>query len=332
MHAELLEILRCPQSGQQLRLESPSYRHDEIVSAELVSEDNRYRYPVRNYIPRFVPESNYADNFGMQWNAFRQTQLDSYSGHPISAERFWRATGWQPAELKGKWVFDAGCGAGRFAEVALLAGAKVVALDYSSAVEAARTNLERFPNLHVIQGDIYSLPLVRAFFPFIYSLGVLQHTPDVGRAFACLPPHVRAGGRICVDVYWKRIRTMLHTKYLLRPFTKRMSKQSLFRALEKHVPRMLPMSQRANRVPVVGRLLARAVPVADYTGRYPLNAQQLREWALLDTFDMLAPEYDNPQTPTTLRRWLLDAGLDHVEVFHEGHLVGRGVAAHDRRN
>ena len=331
MHAELLEILRCPQSGQRLRLESPSYRNDEIVSAELVSEDDRYHYPVRNSIPRFVPESNYADNFGMQWNTFRQTQLDSYSGQPISAERFWRATGWRPADLNGKWVFDAGCGAGRFAEVALLAGAKVVALDYSSAVEAARTNLERFPNVHVIQGDIYSLPLARAFFPFIYSLCVLQHTPDVGRAFACLPPHACAGGRICVDVYWKRIRTMLHTKYLLRPFTKRMSKQSLFRALEKHVPRMLPMSQSAHRIPFVGRLLARAVPVADYTGRYPLNAQQLREWALLDTFDMLAPEYDNPQTSTTLRRWLRDAGLEQAEVFQEGHLVGRGVVAHDRR-
>ena len=34
------------------------------------------------------------------------------------------ATGWNAADLAGKWVLDVGCGAGRFAEVALRAGAK----------------------------------------------------------------------------------------------------------------------------------------------------------------------------------------------------------------
>jgi hypothetical protein len=50
----------------------------------LSNADNQYRYSNRNGIPRFVSESNYADNFGMQWNYFAKTQLDSYSGHAIS--------------------------------------------------------------------------------------------------------------------------------------------------------------------------------------------------------------------------------------------------------
>ena len=37
---------------------------------------------------------------------------------------------------EGKWVLDAGCGMGRFAEIALKIGAQVVALDYSNAVDA----------------------------------------------------------------------------------------------------------------------------------------------------------------------------------------------------
>ena len=58
---------------------------------------------------------------------------------------------------------------------------------------------------------------------------------------------------------------------------------------------------------------------------YPLNAEQLKEWALLDTFGMLAPKYDHPQpTAGRLRRWLRAAGLADVEVFRAGHLVGRG--------
>ena len=66
---------------------------------------------------------------------FRQIQFNSHSGLPISSDRFWLATDWSPADLKAQWVLDEGCCAGRFAEVALKAGAKLVALDYSSAVD-----------------------------------------------------------------------------------------------------------------------------------------------------------------------------------------------------
>lgn len=90
------------------------------------------------------------------------------------------------------------------------------------------------------------------------------------------------------------------------------------------VPRMLAVSQAMGRVPVLGRVLQRMVPVADYTDRYPLNDQQLKEWAVLDTFDWLAPQYDNPQTVRTVASWLKDADLRDIEVFHEGHLVARG--------
>lgn len=205
MKIELIEVLRCPKTKQRLTLEQPEYRNGEIYAGSLVAENGEYRYPIRDSIPRFVPETNYADSFGMQWNKFRQTQLDSYSGHPISADRFWKATGWRPEDMCGKWVLDAGCGAGRFAEIALHAGAKVIALDYSSAVDACFANLKHYENLHVVQGDIYALPFPNLLFPFVYSIGVLQHTPDVARAFASLPPMVGAEGRLCADFYWKRI-------------------------------------------------------------------------------------------------------------------------------
>lgn len=326
MKNELLELLRCPVTGQRLRLENGKGDSFEIEEGWLISVDGQQRYPVLRGIPRFVPESNYADNFGMQWNHFRQTQLDSHSGHLISTERFWLATGWKPEEIKEQWLLDAGCGAGRFAEVALLAGAKVVALDYSSAVDACYANLKHHPNLHVVQGDIYALPFAPEIFPFVYSLGVLQHTPDVANAFAALPLMLRkGGGRLCADFYWKRFRTMLHAKYLFRPLTKRIDQPKLFQLLQRWVPTLFSFSQALGRVPLIGRGLKRIVPVADYTGRFPLSDQQLREWALLDTFDMLAPTYDNPQTAATVRRWFEQAGLVEIEVGHWGHLVGRGI-------
>ena len=327
MKLELLSLLRCPHSGQTLELEPNTAvlnPNGEVDSGWLVSEDGNYRYPIRGTIPRFVPESNYADNFGMQWNHFAKTQLDSYSGQPISFERFWNATGWQPDALNGQWVLDVGCGSGRFAEIALNAGANVVALDYSSAADACYANLKHHPGLHVIQGDVYALPFAPKSFPFIYSLGVLQHTPDVAKAFGALPSKLAQGGSLCADFYWNRLRTLLNPKYLLRPVTKRMDQKKLFSWLVDNVPTLLRISQVVGCIPLVGRFLRRVVPVVDYTGVYPLSSKQLEEWALLDTFDMLAPAYDKPQSVSTVTRWFREAGFTDVEVFHWGHLVGRG--------
>lgn len=325
MHDELIEILRCPRSGARLRLEEGRYYDGQVQSGWLVTEDDRNRYPIRDFIPRFVPESNYADNFGMQWNAFRRTQLDSYSGQPISARRFWAATGWRAQDLAGQWVLDAGCGAGRFAEIALQAGAKVVALDYSNAADACHTNLRQYPNLHCVQGDILALPFPQGFFSYVYSFGVLMCTPNTARAFAALPPIVAARGRLCVDFYGLRFGTLLQAKWVFRPVTSRMRPRTLFRLLQSAVPVMLPISQFLGAIPALGVYLKRLIPVANYTGIYPLSAEQLKEWALLDTFDMLAPRYDHLEpTAGRLRRWLEAAGLADVEVLRAGHLVGRG--------
>lgn len=325
MHSDLVDLLRCPWTGEQLELESAQLDGSRIRSGWLVSRESRQRYPIREFIPRFVPESNYADNFGMQWNLFRQTQLDSHSGQSISSERFWRATGWTPASMRGQWVLDCGCGAGRFAEVALGAGAKVVALDYSSAAHACYANLSHHPNLHVVQGDIYALPFVRCFFPFVYSLGVLQHTPDVKRAFASLAPMVAPGGKLCADFYEMTWKHRLLPRHFLRVFTTRMSKQRLFALCRRWVPPLLSVSQRLGRIPRIGRLLVRGMPVADYTGLYPLDQQQLEEWALLDTFDWLSPKYDQPQKRNDVAQWIESAGFGESAVLKAGFMVVRGA-------
>jgi SAM-dependent methyltransferase len=322
MSEQFFSLLRCPVTQQQLRADVVD--SGDNVGEWLVSEDGCHRYPVRNGIPRFVPESNYADNFGMQWNHFAKTQLDSHSGYAISAERFWKATNWTPAEMKNCWVLDVGCGSGRFAEVALSTGAQVVALDYSSAVDACYANLKHHPNLHVVQGDIYALPFAPETFSFVYSLGVLQHTPDVAKAFAALPPLVRRGGHLCVDYYEKSLKSLLLPKYWLRPFTKGMPKHKLFALIETLVPVLLPVSRMLGRIPAVGKLLKRTIPVANYDGLLPLTEIQMREWALLDTFDWLSPAYDNPQTNRSARTYMEQAKMEQIEVLKAGHLVTRG--------
>jgi 2-polyprenyl-3-methyl-5-hydroxy-6-metoxy-1,4-benzoquinol methylase len=332
MKLDSLQLLRCPLTGGRLTLEQPDYYGDRIRSGWLVSENEKNRFPIRDFIPRFVTESNYADSFGIQWNKFRKTQLDSYSGQPISANRFWKSTAWNPEELRDKWILDVGCGAGRFAEVALQAGAKVVALDYSNAVDACFENLRSFDNFLAVQGDIYALPFVKGCFSYVYSLGVLQHTPDVGKAFAALPVMVGPGGRLCADFYQKSWKSLMHLKYWLRPITKRISKPKLFEAIEFMVPKLFPVSSVLCKVPVIGHHLRNIIPIANYTGLLPLNKKQHLEWSILDTFDWLSPEFDNPQTPKTISNLMRFTGVEQIEVIKAGHLVARGVISNSHRN
>ena len=60
--------------------------------------------------------------------------------------------------------------------------------------------------------------------------------------------------------------------------------------------------------------LGDAIPVLSYKGIHPLSHQQIKEWALLDTFDMLATKYDYPQTIDSVKRWFTGANLMDVEV------------------
>ena len=312
----VLDLLRCPATGERLEFTTNRSKLRAAISGN--------EYPIVRGVPRFVPADNYATSFGLQWNHFRKTQLDSHSGVPISRDRFYKFTGWKPEELRGKRVLDVGCGAGRFTEIALAAGARVVAVDYSSAVDACMENHGSNPNLIVLQADLYRLPLAPESFDYVYCLGVLQHTPDVRAAFFSLIRYIRPGGHITIDVYPKLLRNLLWCKYWLRPITKRMPAEQLFRVVGWMTPVLLRMSDALRRVPVAGRHLRYALPVVNYRGVYPLSEAQLREWAVLDTFDMLSPAHDHPQSIQTVERWLREAGLEDRVVKRIGFNVGRG--------
>lgn len=323
MNPDLVERLRCPRSGERLNVRHAEVCDGRIIAGELVTSDERFRYPIVRGIPRFVPSANYAENFGLQWNRFRRTQLDSHSSVPISRDRFLEYTGWRPEELVGRTVLDVGCGAGRFAEIALQFGARVVAVDYSSAADACLANITNSA-LDVLQADVYALPFRPGSFDFVYCFGVLQHTPDVKRAFMALPPQLKAGGRLAVDVYPRLLRNVFWSKYWLRPLTSRMNPQTLYGMVERMVPVVLPVSRAVARMPVIGRGLRYALPVINYEGVYQLNSEQLEEWSVLDTFDMLAPRHDHPQSIRTLKSWFEEAGLHDVWVGRKGFNVGRG--------
>ena len=324
MKQDLLESLRCPDCRGGFGLEDAERAGDRIESGVLKCGRCERSYPVIGFVPRFVPLDNYAESFGFQWNRFRKTQLDSNTGIPVSRNRFVEYSGWSPEELKGKRVLDIGCGAGRFTEIALEFGARVVALDYSSAVDACRANFPDEKRLEVVQGDIYHLPFEPATFDYVYCFGVLQHTPDPAGAFMSLPRQLRDGGKLAIDVYPRLLRNLLWSKYYLRWWTRRLGPERLLAMVRWIVKYLLPLSIAVGRIPLLGRRLKYLIPVANYAGVYPLSKEQLKDWAILDTYDMLSPAHDHPQSARTVRGWFEEADMKDIEVFRKGFYVGRG--------
>ena len=157
--------------------------------------------PVVRNVARFVDSDDYAAAFGWQWTHFRRSQLDSYTGTTISRDRLTRCLGGSLSMVRGKTVLEAGCGAGRFTELLLDAGARVVAADLSAAVDANYENCGHHREYFVCQADIRRLPVAPHSFDIVMCLGVVQHTPEPEETIAALAGYVAPGGLLVIDHY-----------------------------------------------------------------------------------------------------------------------------------
>ncbi|MCK6419067.1 MAG: methyltransferase domain-containing protein, partial [Alphaproteobacteria bacterium] len=221
MFAHHLPLLRCPKSGSELELIVDVTEHGQVKTGQLNAKVGDGRYPIINFIPRFVPLSNYADSFSLEWKTHARTQYDSVSGVPLSETRFFQETGW-PRRMEGEIILEIGSGSGRFTEWALSTGATVVSLDYSQAVEANFASNGANTNLLLVQASIYEMPFEKEFADRAFCFGMIQHTPDPKKAFMAVPPFIKPGGYFASDVYRKSLRTIIGTRHLFRLFTSRM--------------------------------------------------------------------------------------------------------------
>ena len=307
-----LSLLRCPVCAELLSLDAHDRSGNEIISGRLTCTSCGNVFPIRNSIPRFVEERTYADSFGLQWNAFKREQLDSWNGSDISRSRVLRETRSEPEEFTDKLVLDVGCGAGRFIDAIADMGCEVIGVDISSAIDAARDNLQHRENVTLIQADIFHLPFTSDIFDLVYCIGVIQHTPDPHRAIQGLPHLVRTSGKLAVTIYERRRFTHLHPKYLLRRITTRRDSRLLLRAIRIGMPAAFLLTEVLFRLPGLGSLFRRVIPVANYVDESRLSTRQRYRWAILDTFDMFAPAWDEPVTENDVVAALEGGGLKSI--------------------
>jgi SAM-dependent methyltransferase len=292
---EVLAILRCLDCQSGLRKEDDA----------LVCVSCGRRYPIVKGVPRFVDQQFYTGSFGFQWLKHDKTQLDDENSRR-SEKDFILRTRLEPGDLAGKLVLDVGCGMGRYAEVAMRWGARVVGIDLSQAVEAAAANLAGRDAV-ILQADAFCLPFAPESFDYIYSLGVLHHTPDCERAVKGLARFLKPEGTLAVWLYsaynpWYRMSDVY------RKLTRRMSPRLLHTLCYGAIP-LYGMHQGLRKIPLAGRPLSGVI-------RYliPMSFNPDPEWRVLDTFDWYSPWYQSKHTYEEVFRWFESCGLQDLTV------------------
>ncbi len=327
MQRRFLKLLRCPECRAELRLDSVAEGDERaIVVGQLACTACAGSYPIRHRIPRFVPETDYVDSFGWQWNRFAKLQRDSYNGTTIGRDTILKRSGWAPARWAGKTVLECGCGSGSDTEVLLDLADTVVGFDLSRAVDAFRPDLLASKKLLVLRADLLKIPLETKAFDIVYCHRVIQHTPDPRTSLHSMVRHVRPGGSVLVHSYSRHWKSLLNYKYVWRGLTRRLPHRVVYRCLRIVGPALYVLHGILNRLAFLRRLNRLAIPFEYHTRMLrkagsTLTRRECYEYSFLITFDALTPRYDNPSQPMTLRSWCLEERMEDVRIQAENPVI-----------
>ncbi len=310
MRESLVAWLRCPSCRGALALKPEEWSLDHVMTGCLGCDRCGASYPIVRGIPRFVPTDFYTGNFSFQWNRFARTQVDE-GGRDSSAVTFVEKTGLRPESLKGRLVLDVGVGSGRYADVVERAGATMIGIDLSFAVDAAFTNFGGRERMHLVQADVFSLPFDNETFDAIYSIGVLHHTRDCRQAFLALPPLLKTDGRIGIWVYAAaRSQVEDRANRAWRRLAARLPQRALFGlcvaasvlAYAKKVPLVKPVMKY-----LLPRIVYDSLPLVDDHPRF--------QERVLKTFDWYSPAFQSRHTYPEVFAWFEEAGLSAIRIL-----------------
>ena len=261
-------------------------------------------------------EEEYHENFGFQWTKFNKLQLDSFNGSTESKDRLLSQSELNEEDFKNKIILEVGAGNGRFTEVLLKFGAKVIAVDYSSAIYVNHQNhIEKIESgeLLCVRADVFNLPIKESVFDIVICYGVIQHTGDNLRCLKSLSSYVGSRGLLLIDIYSNSFKHYNPWIYLIRPLFSRIKSDSYkMHLVEKFISFVFPiqlsiLKYLKNKQSFFVRYLKY------FTHRSPnsvyginlfldnkISLENAKNWSICDTYDAWSPKHDDP---VSFKKW-----------------------------
>jgi SAM-dependent methyltransferase len=342
--------LRCPSCGSPFRIQALAA--DTTVAERVLLCTCGLKAPVIAGVPRILPATTSGTLASCHPEFFaRHPDLAppaAVAGHQASArtlhafgdewQRFpellevhqrifdWYFEGPEPVCWPGLKVLDAGCGMGRWLHFARRAGADIVGMDVSPAIDVAAAR--EGDGADFVQADLRWPPFPPDSFDLVYSLGVLHHLEEPLVGVRALAKLVRPGGELRFYVYrilddepwWKRALFTAVTGF--RHVTTRLPYPAV------HVVSWL-VAVVASVLFLWPRRLLRRWPWGDRSTRHlPLvhYSDVPFQMVVSEQFDRLVAPIEGRFRREDVEAWLRDVGFEVVAI-----LPGLGWRAIGRR-
>ena len=218
-------------------------------------------------------DDEYHDNFGYQWNRFSKLQLDSYNGSNESEDRLTNQSELSSEDFNGKVVLEIGAGNGRFTEILLNFGARVIAVDFSSAIYANYKNHERSAKEGLLLVDIYSNSL-KHYNPWVYLI-----RPIFSKLITNNEKRMEIVEKFVNLVFSLQVKLLTYLR----------GKKGILRFLRYFVNRS-PNSVYGINLYLEGKV----------------SLEHARDWSICDTNDAWTPQHDEPVSFVEWTKLILD--------------------------
>ncbi len=312
----------CPSCKGELTLETKDSINGKIKTGSLTCISCSTKWPIKNFIPRFVDNGKYANSFGEQWKTFAKTQLDDV--RTKESELRWQSEiNWTKANLENKTIMEFGSGAGRFIDIVSKRNPKLaIGIDITDAVDASQENLGDRDNVFFIQADFFELPIKDNAVDFAYSIGVLHHTPNPEEAFNKMVQKVTNEGNIglClyeISLYHRPNRNSIKVATMDLLWALNIWRCEFFRVFTIRIPNRIFLAYCKYFVPVLHYI--NKIPILRYI-RYLFPSTCYRnlgvEWSMVDTNDTYSTKIVHQYRHKDVFQWFMKNNLQDIIIHN----------------
>jgi len=322
-----VDELSCPDCGGGLTATGAEEVRDPAITCQRCHK----RFPVIRGIPHFATylqdQAETASSFGFAWKAFWTGSFDKKSIFGLKTAETKRHVlscfGIDERQLSGAKMLDAGTGSGRIPMALRDARCVIYGVDIHKSLDLVKDAIAS-ESVRICQADLMKLPFEDGSFDFVWSSGVIHHTPNTASAFAALARKVKPGGRMFISVYSIARHHYRVFRHLL-PFAPKLPTWATY-ALASFIA--VPLFVGFNGILLLVRTTRGNQPPPYSVMGFSIEDIEHKSYRsiLLNLFDQLHPKYQHEHSVEEVAQWFARNGfVDVVPTNVVGMVEMRGV-------